>query len=273
MQQASPGILGLGNVSSGTPAMLAKFKTAGRRRAAHPSANPGARRRKCRAHSVFLLLASGLLCALASPAQVAQQANSGYRTEADRQALARGLGSPNRDATQKPVELVQTMGLKPGMTVADVGTGVGYMLPYLSRRVGPAGRVLAEDIFDDFLAAAKQTARNQNLNNVTFIKGSETDPNLPESQVDMALVLDAYHHFDYPEKMLAALYKALRPDGRLVVVEYYKRETAMPNGRALTHIRLDMPDLIKELEANHFHLLMEKEHIKNVQYILILEKS
>jgi hypothetical protein len=73
--------------------------------------------------------------------------------------------------------------------------------------------------------------------------------------------------------MLAALYKALRPDGRLVVVEYYKRETAMPNGRALTHIRLDMPDLIKELEANRFHLLMEKEHIKNVQYILILEKS
>ena len=204
---------------------------------------------------------------------MAQQANSGYQTEADRKALAQGLGSPNRDATQKPVALVETMGLKPGMTVADVGTGAGYMLPYLSRRVGPAGRVLAEDIFDDFLAAAKQTARNQNLNNVTFIKGSETDPNLPDGQVDMALVLDAYHHFDYPEKMLAALYKALRADGRLVVVEYYKRETAMPNGRALTHIRLDMPDLIKELEANHFHLLMEKEHVKNVQYILILEKS
>jgi SAM-dependent methyltransferase len=89
----------------------------------------------------------------------------------------------------------------------------------------------------------------------------------------MELVLDAYHHFDYPEKMLAALRKALKPDGKLVVVEYYKRESAMPNGRALTHIRLDMPDLIKELEANHFHLLMEKEHIKNVQYMLVLEKS
>ena len=206
-------------------------------------------------------------------AQVAQQANSTYRTEADRKTVAQTLAAPTREETQRPGDLIKTMGLMPGMTVADVGTGVGYMLPYLSRRVGPAGRVLAEDIFDDFLAGAKETVETQKLENITFVKGTETDPNLPEGQVDMELVLDAYHHFDYPEKMLAALRKALKPDGKLVVVEYYKRESAMPNGRALTHIRLDMPDLIKEIEANHFHLIMEKEHIRNVQYILVLEKS
>jgi ubiquinone/menaquinone biosynthesis C-methylase UbiE len=214
-----------------------------------------------------------LALAGALSAQVAQQANSTYQTEEGRKAVAQGLAAPNREQTQKPGELIKAMGLQAGMTVADVGTGVGYMLPYLSKRVGPSGRVLAEDIFDDFLSGAKQTAENQNLTNVTFVKGSETDPHLPEGQVDMELVLDVYHHFDYPEKMLAALHKALKPDGKLVVVEYYKRESAMPNGRALTHIRLDMPDLIKELEANHFHLLMEKEHVKNVQYMLVLEKS
>ena len=207
------------------------------------------------------------------PAQVAQQANSGYQTEAARKSVAKSLADPGRDQTQKPGQLVVAMGLQPGMTVADVGTGVGYMLPYLSKRVGPAGHVIAEDIFDDFLSAARQTAENQNLKNVNFVKGAETDPNLPEGQVDMELVLDAYHHFDYPEKMLAALHKALRPEGKLVIVEYYKRESAMPNGRALTHIRLDMPDLIKEVEANHFHLIMEKEHVKNVQYMLVLEKD
>jgi ubiquinone/menaquinone biosynthesis C-methylase UbiE len=206
-------------------------------------------------------------------AQVAQQANSTYRTVADRKTVAQTLAAPTREETQRPGELIKTMGLMPGMTVADVGTGVGYMLPYLSRRVGPAGRVLAEDIFDDFLASAKAAAQAQKLENVTFIKGTETDPNLPEGQVDMELVLDAYHHFNYPEKMLAALREALKPDGKLVVVEYYKRASAMPNGGALTHIRLDMPDLIKELEANRFHLIMEKEHIKNVQYVLVLEKS
>jgi ubiquinone/menaquinone biosynthesis C-methylase UbiE len=218
-----------------------------------------------------LSLAGALAGALS--AQVAQQANSTYQTEAGRKTVAAGLNSPNREATQKPGELIKSMGLEPGMTVADVGTGVGYMLPFLSHRVGPAGRVIAEDIFDDFLAGAKQTAEQQKLTNITFVKGTETDPMLPEGQLDMELVLDVYHHFDYPEKMLAALHKALKPDGKLVIVEYYKREGAMPNGRALTHIRLDMPDVIKEVEANHFHLIMEKEHIKNVQYMLLLEKS
>jgi ubiquinone/menaquinone biosynthesis C-methylase UbiE len=206
-------------------------------------------------------------------AQVASQANSGYKTPEQRQAVAAGLGSPERDATEKPGVLIREMMLQPGMTVADIGTGIGYMVPFLSRRVGPTGRVIAEDIYDDFLAAAKQRATNQNLQNVSFVKGTDTDCNLPEGQVDMVLALDVYHHFDYPDKMLATIHKALRADGKLVVVEYYKRESAMPNGRALTHIRLDMPDVIKEIEANHFHLIEEKEHIKNVQYMLILEKS
>jgi len=154
-----------------------------------------------------------------------------------------------------------------------VGTGVGYMLPFLSRRVGPDGHVIAEDIFDDFLAAARQTAQNQNLTNVTFVKGTEASPNLPEGQLDMVLVLDVYHHFDYPEKMLAGIHQALKPGGKLIIVEYYKRETAMPGGRAMNHIRLDMPDVIKETEANHFHLLEEKEHVRDVQYMLVLERN
>jgi predicted methyltransferase len=89
----------------------------------------------------------------------------------------------------------------------------------------------------------------------------------------MALALDVYHHFDYPEKMLAAIHRALKDGGKLIVVEYYKRVSAMPNGRALTHIRLDMPDVIKEVEANRFHLLEEKERVRDVEYMLTLEKN
>lgn len=206
-------------------------------------------------------------------AQVATQANSGYQTEQQRKALAQGLGSPNRDETQKPRELVQAMGLKPGMTVADVGTGIGYMLPFLSRRVGLSGRVIAEDIFDDFLASAKDRAQNQNLENVTFVKGAETDPKLPDGAVDVVLALDVYHHFDYPDQMLAAIHKALKPGGKLVIVEYYRSPAAMPDGRAMTHIRLDKPDVIKEIEGNHFRLVSQREHIKDVQYMLTLEKN
>lgn len=216
---------------------------------------------------------AGLALAGTLAAQVAGQANSGYQTEQQRKGLAAGLADPARDERQKPGELIRAMGLQPGMTVADVGTGIGYMLPFLSRRAGLTGRVIAEDIFDDFLASAKQRAANLKLENVTFVKGTETDPNLPEAAVDIALALDVYHHFDYPEKMLAAIHKSLKPDGKLVVVEYYKRREAMPEGRALTHIRLDMPDVIKEIEANHFHLLAEKEHVPDSQYLLILRKN
>jgi ubiquinone/menaquinone biosynthesis C-methylase UbiE len=219
------------------------------------------------------VLLAALALASALSAQVADKANQTYQTPQGRQAMAAGLGNPERDKTEKPGLLIREMGLEPGMTVADVGTGVGYMLPFLSKRVGPEGHVIAEDIFDDFLAAAKQRAQTQSLANVTFVKGTETDPKLPEGQVDLVLALDVYHHFNYPEKMLAALYQALKPGGKLVVVEYYKRASAMPGGRALTHIRLDMPDLIKEIEANHFHLLEEKEHLRDVQYMLILDKN
>ena len=205
--------------------------------------------------------------------QVASPANSGYRTEEGRQSVAKGLADPNRDERQKPRELVEAMGLERRMTVADVGTGVGYMLPYLSHAVGPRGHVIAEDIFDDFLAAAKHTAELQKLENVTFVKGTETDPMLPEGQVDEVLVLDAYHHFDYPEKMLAAIHQALRPGGKLVIVEYYKSPTAMPNGQAMRHIRLDKPDVIKEIETNHFRLVSEREQIQGSQYMLILERN
>ncbi len=177
------------------------------------------------------------------------------------------------DSLQRPGVLIREMKLEPGMTVADIGVGIGTMLPFLSKRVGSTGRVLAEDVDDAFLSAAKSAAQNQNLDNVTFIKGTDADPRLPESQVDIVFALDVYHHFSDAPKMLAAFHKALRPGGRLVIVEYYKRESAMPDGKALTRIRLDLPDMIKELEANRFHLVEEKEYDKNVQYMLILERS
>jgi len=219
------------------------------------------------------LLGIACLAAAALSAQVAGPANAGYKTPEGRKSVAAGLADPARDQSFRPGQLMNEVGLKPGMTVADVGTGIGYMLPFLSKRVGPTGRVIAEDIQDDFLSMARQKAESDNLTNVTFVKGTETDPKLPDNSVDIELALDVYHHFDYPEKMLAALHKSLKPDGKLVIVEYYKRESAMPNGRALQHIRLDMADVIKEVEANHFHLIEEKERVKNVQYMLVLEKN
>jgi ubiquinone/menaquinone biosynthesis C-methylase UbiE len=213
-------------------------------------------------------------CAATLSAQVAQKANERYQTEQERESMGRGLGSSGRDATQKPAELVARMGIRPGMTVADIGTGVGYMLPFLSRAVGEGGRVLAEDIFPDFLKKAEEKARAEKLPNVSFVRGGDKDPGLPGNAVDVALALDSYHHYDYPREMLSAIRRSLRPDGRLVIVEYYKRPNAIGRGDfALEHVRLDKPDAIREIEAGGFRLVSEFEQIPGSQYGLVFRKA
>ncbi len=210
-----------------------------------------------------------LVCAFSLAGQVAKDANERYQTPEGRAAIAKGLSAADRDERQRPRELVAAIGIKPGMMVADIGTGTGYMLPYLSEAVGPGGRVLGEDIFADFLEKAGKTAKEHKLANVEFVKGSETDPALPENGVDVALALESYHHWDYPEKMLAALHRELREGGRLVIVDYHPGAAGMP----AHHIRLEAADVVKEVEANHFRLVSQHEHGNSGQYVAIFEKK
>jgi ubiquinone/menaquinone biosynthesis C-methylase UbiE len=205
--------------------------------------------------------------------QIANDANTRYQTHEGRQQIAQGLANPSRPTTQKPEALIQAMSIRPGSVVADVGTGVGFMLPYLSRAVGPQGRVLAEDIFGDFLKTATEYAQREKLQNVTFIRGSERDPHLPDGQVDIILALDSYHHYNYPEQMLSGFHRALKPGGRLVIVEYHKSPQAMPGGDAMKHIRLDQAGLIREVETGHFRLLSKHDHIPEKQYMAIFARE
>ena len=224
----------------------------------------------CPAGTLFALAALVLIAASA-PAQVAEKANAHYATAEQRGALARGMADPSRDQQEKPRELLASLAITAGMAVADVGTGPGYMLPFLSEAVGPRGRVLAEDIFPDFLDVARRRAETAHLFNVTLILGTQTDPKLPA--VDLAFLLDVYHHFNYPGPMLAHLRDSLREGGRLVIVDYYRRRDAMPSNDALEHIRIDQPEVIKEVEAGGFRLLSKHDHIPDSQYILIFRKS
>ena len=198
------------------------------------------------------------------------------RPKKDARRVARARADPTRDERQKPRDIVDAMDLKPGGVVADVGTGVGFMLPYLSHAVGDTGQVIAEDIQNDFLDKAKMKAQLSALNNVKFVLGTDRDPKLPADTLEGVLVLDVYHHFDYPEAMLEHIRDSLLSDGKLVIVEYFKRPGAMPGGdpnRAVEHIRLDQDDMIREVEANGFRLVSKRDLVPKSQYIAVFEKK
>jgi ubiquinone/menaquinone biosynthesis C-methylase UbiE len=139
------------------------------------------------------------------------------------------------------------------------------MLPYLSRAVGPKGKVIGEDIAADFLDRARAKASADKIANTDLVLGTETDPKLPTAAVDVALVLDVYHHFDYPAKMLANISQGLKPHGRFVVVDFYRKDRP-------DHVRLDRDDVRKEIESNGFHFVSMQERTGNNQYMLIFEK-
>ena len=218
------------------------------------------------------MIAVLLLCAGLN-AQAAKEANRVYQSKEGRETIAKSLSDPHRDGRQKPAELMAALDLKPGMAVADIGTGVGYLLPWLSKAVGAEGRIFAEDIQFDFMEKARALDAEKKLGNVKFIVGSERDPKLPENTLDLALTLDVYHHFDYPSQMLSNIAQSLKPGGRFAIIDFYKRPEAMPSGNAMQHIRLDRDDVVREVEENGFKLMTTSEHIPKSQYIAVFVKK
>ena len=132
----------------------------------------------------------------------------------DRAAQERG-----REAWQKVDEIFAVMGIKAGATVADVGAGGGFFTARLARAVGANGRVFAVDVSDDALDRLRKRLDEEEIRNVTVIKGTPLDPNLPDGILDGALIVSSYHEMTESQSMLMALRRALKRDGRLVIVE------------------------------------------------------
>lgn len=206
--------------------------------------------------------------------QVAEQANRGYETREDRSRVAQNLDNPDREENQKPRELLAALGVSKGDTVADIGTGVGFMLPYLAEAVGPNGRVFAEDIFPDFLEKAQHKIDEHGWKNVTTVLGEEKDTKLPRGAVDLALILDVYHHFNYPTAVLSSLRNSLKPGGRVAVVDFYRsrKHPRMSPDRLENHIRLDRDGFAAEIESAGFALDRQFDHLPH-QYVLVFKKK
>jgi predicted methyltransferase len=134
-------------------------------------------------------------------------------------AQTRQTDEARREEWQKVDQIFSAMGVRSGATVADVGAGDGFFTSRLARAVGPDGRVFAVDIDEGALTRLRKRLEDEGIRNVFVVRGTATDPRLPERTLDAALIVNAYHEMTEHQQMLSALRSALKADGRLVIVE------------------------------------------------------
>ncbi|SDX93174.1 class I SAM-dependent methyltransferase [Hymenobacter psychrophilus] len=137
------------------------------------------------------------------------------------------LDRSDRAREEDTDQLLRALKLKPTDVVADIGAGTGYFTFKMSALV-PQGRVLAVDIQPEMLASLRETKAKLGARNVVPVRGTTQNPNLPAGQVDLVLLVDAYHEFDYPREMTRAIRQALSPTGRLALVEYRAEDPDVP---------------------------------------------
>ena len=181
---------------------------------------------------------------------------------------AEWLERAERGDEEEPEEALDAIGPLAGLTVADVGAGSGYFTVRLASRVGAKGRVYANDLQPEMLKMLAARLAREKVQNVTLLQGTTTDPKLPASSTDLILMVDVYHELSEPQRMLAAIRAALKPGGRLVLLEYRKEDPAVPI--RFEH-KMSIAEAKLELESEGFSLSKVDDRLPR-QHILVFSK-
>ncbi|MCU0805551.1 MAG: methyltransferase domain-containing protein [Burkholderiales bacterium] len=219
-------------------------------------------------------LACAALLAILPPGLAAQPAadpaiNAPFR-DPDPARWRASFETEGREVYDRRHEIVAATGAAPGMVVADVGAGTGLFARLFAAKVGPGGKVIASDIAKPFVDAIVRSAREQGLANLAGVVGTQTDPQLPAEAVDIVFVSDAYHHFEQPQAMLAAIRRALKSGGRLVIVDF-ERIPGVTSSWILSHVRAGKETVVAEVEAAGFRFAGEKRLMKE-NYLVVFER-
>ncbi len=138
------------------------------------------------------------------------------------------LERPEREEEERPDLLLQCLPLHPGEVAADIGAGTGYLSWRMAKIVGDKGRVYCVDIQPEMLDLLARKMAEHHTTNFQAVLGTNTDTHLPAHSVDLVLMVDVYHEFDYPYEMMQSIVRALKPGGRVVWVEYRAEDPAVP---------------------------------------------
>ena len=161
------------------------------------------------------------------------------------------LVRPERETEENPDLAVSLLGIRPGMSVADIGAGVGYYSVRFAAKVGPQGKVYATDLQPEMIRLLRARLEKEKVGNVEPVLGSETETKLPDQSIDMAVLVDVYHEFSEPRKMLASLRRALKPGGRLVLLEFRQEDPKVP---IREEHKMSVATVKRELTADGFVL-------------------
>jgi ubiquinone/menaquinone biosynthesis C-methylase UbiE len=179
------------------------------------------------------------------------------------------LDRPEREAEEAPEQALDALGIRAGMVVADVGAGTGYMSLRMARRVGPTGKVYANDLQPEMLQKLRAKSQREKLSNVETVQGTESDPKLPPNTMDLVLLVDVYHEFSQPQAMLDKIRESLKPDGRLVLLEYRKEDPKVP---IRPEHKMSVAEVKTEVEAEGYKLDQVIEKLPR-QHIIIFRRA
>lgn len=179
------------------------------------------------------------------------------------------LTRKEREQEEHCKTLLKALNVKPGQAVCDMGCGNGFYTLRLAKLVGKQGRVLAVDVQPEMLHLLDLRAKQSRFENIEPIQGTLTDPKLPEGEVDLILLVDVYHEFSHPEQMLQAMRRALKPHGRLALVEFRLEDPEVPI--KLLH-KMSKAQIMKELPPNGFKLVEEFEKLP-WQHVMFFERD
>lgn len=177
-----------------------------------------------------------------------------------------------RELYDRRLQIVDALQLQPGQSVADVGAGTGLFTMLFAERVGPQGRVYAVDISPTFIDAIQSRAADLGLDNVVPVINSQQTVGLPPGSVDLIFIADTYHHFEYPGMMLDSMRSALRPNGRLALIDF-RRVPGLSSTWVMRHVRAGRAQVIEELAKAGFELEAEPLKLQGNYFLLFQPRS
>jgi len=194
----------------------------------------------------------------------AKKLNEDYQNNCEQFAV--GFESPGRELFDRRVDVVNSIGLKPGMVAADIGAGSGFFSRLMAERVGPTGTVYAVEISPCLINHINRAAKAANLQNIKTVLGTARTPKLAPNSVDVVFIAESYHHFEYPKDMLQQIRKALKPDGILMLVDL-ERIVGVSPAYVLDMVRAGKGTFTDEFRNAGFELV-EDIQILELDYVL-----